>query len=111
MINKKKIFPVSLPAGFPNSTVVEYTMHPNVYGRYSDPYLIKSNKTNPHELVLTKDGNLIHDPVDETVVIQVKGESVSTNCYFVITYAFGHEFITDITAVLPLILPNTLPIP
>ena len=83
MINKVANVPyLILPAGFPNSTVIEYKMHPNVFGRYSDPYLIKLNKTNPHELVLTEDGRLIHDPVNKTVVIQVGPKLNSSNCYF-----------------------------
>ena len=64
-------------AGFPNSTIVQYTVHPNAYGVFTDPYLVKLGKTNEHQLILTSDGQIHHDPVNETVIIYIEYPDVS----------------------------------
>ena len=64
-------------AGYPNSTVIQYKVHPNAYGVFSDPYLVKMGKTNEHQLILTADGQINHKPVEETVIIHLEYPDVS----------------------------------
>ena len=42
-------------AGYPGTRVVHFDVPANIYGLYTDPYLIKKGKVNPHLLNLTKE--------------------------------------------------------
>ena len=44
---------------FPGGKVVEYMVDGNVYGEYTDPYLVKNKRENPNILMLTKDGKIV----------------------------------------------------
>ena len=48
-------------APFPGGKVVEYMVDGNVYGEYTDPYLVKNKRENPNILMLTKDGKIVFD--------------------------------------------------
>ena len=64
-------------AGYPGSKILQYTVHPNAYGVFTDPYLVKAGKTNEHQLILTNDSRIIDDPVDDTVTILIEYPDVS----------------------------------
>ena len=64
-------------AGFPDSTIVQYTVQPNAYGVFTDPYLLKLGKTNEHQLILTQDGQTNDQKVNDTVVIFIEYSNVS----------------------------------
>lgn len=44
-------------AGFPGKHVINFYVDPNLYGKYTDPYL--KNKKNPHMMDLTKNGKVV----------------------------------------------------
>ena len=46
-------------AGFNDETLIHYRAGANLYGQYTDPYLVKNKKENPHMLDLTSDGNIV----------------------------------------------------
>ena len=47
--------------------VVEYTVKANIFGEYTDPYLLDTSEENPHKLSLTSDGTIypVSRPADE----------------------------------------------
>ena len=51
-------------AGHPyiNQTTVMYQAHANYYGKFTDPYNVKNNITNPHELDFTGTHKVQEDP-------------------------------------------------
>ena len=42
-------------AGFDGKLIVNYTSDVNIYGRYTDPYLLSINAINPYEMKLADD--------------------------------------------------------
>ena len=46
-------------AGFPGETVINYKVHVNKYGEYTDKYLTDAGKTNKHSLILTNDSQIV----------------------------------------------------
>ena len=56
---------IANPAVLKDGKIREYVMDANVYGRYSDPYLIKEKAENPHMVNLTPDGKIVTKPADE----------------------------------------------
>ena len=49
--NDKNLFQGN--AGFEGKLLINYTADSNIYGRYTDPYLIATNASNPYEMVLS----------------------------------------------------------
>ena len=45
-----------------NATAVKYQAHANYYGKFTDPYNIRANITNPYLLDLTEDQQIQEDP-------------------------------------------------
>ena len=64
-------------SGYPGSTIVDYTVHPNAYGVFTDPYLTSNKIVNEHQLILTNDSSLVHDPIEDTVVIKIRYPAAS----------------------------------
>ena len=54
-----------------NVRVIDYTADANVFGPFTDPYLINKNERNPHLLNLTKEMNFRQRDTDQTVVIPI----------------------------------------
>jgi hypothetical protein len=61
-------------AGFDGETIIDYAMDGNVYGEYTDPYLINKKVENPHKMVLSTDGKIVHkEPAhNKKVVIPIE---------------------------------------
>jgi len=72
-----------LEAGPPNKDLVDYTVFANSYGRFTDPYLIRTGRKNPNELRLTQDGEIRGMPTNQTVTLSISFEKPSTMNDFV----------------------------
>ena len=52
-------------AGFPDETLIHYRVDANLYGQYTDPYLVENGKENPHILDLTPDGQIVEKAAEK----------------------------------------------
>ena len=61
-------------AGFPRAKRIGYKVDANVYGRYTDPYLVALKKENPHAINLTPDGKIVQNKTEKhrPVVIPIE---------------------------------------
>ena len=66
-------------AGFGDETVIHFKVDANVYGEFTDPFLVKNKRENPHILNLTPDGKIVQREADKhgEVVIPVEFASKS----------------------------------
>ena len=72
-----------LEAGPPEKELVEYTVFANSYGKFTDPYLVGAGKKNLQELILTKNGNIMETPTNQTKVLPIRFERPSSMNDFV----------------------------
>ena len=66
-------------AGFGDATLIHYRVDANMYGRYTDPYLVAKKTENPHILNLTPDGKIVEKESDKhrEVVIPIEFKTKS----------------------------------
>ena len=72
-------------AGYHGATVIDYRVDANVYGEYTDPYLVKHKKENLHKINLTPDGKIVQNESEKhkevIIPIEYPTKSVWNNFY------------------------------
>ena len=86
-------------AGFQGAKRIEYKVDANVYGRYTDPYLVKNKKENPQVINLTPDGQIVRNAAEKhrPVVIPIE---YATESYPIDFYAAPQVGLSKSTSLL-----------